>query len=133
MTSPAISCKIPEKQITRGKSGLKEFDKAIAEQLALIPNTLQSIKGIGPVYAAGIVAEIGDINRFSNQAALAKYAGLAWTQHQSGNFESEYTRQIQSGNRYLKYYLCEAVLSLVRCDTEYKRFYQLYQSSRITN
>ena len=107
------------------ESQIKEFDKAIAEQLALIPNTLQSIKGIGPVYAAGIVAEIGDINRFSNQAALAKYAGLAWTQHQSGNFESEYTRQIQSGNRYLKYYLCEAALSLVRCDTEYKRFYQL--------
>ena len=104
---------------------IKEFDKAIAEQLALIPNTLQSIKGIGPVYAAGIVAEIGDINRFSNQAALAKYAGLAWTQHQSGNFEAEYTRLINSGNRYLKYYLCEATLSLVKCDTEYKRFYQL--------
>ena len=71
------------------------------------------------------MAEIGDINRFPNQAALAKYAGLAWTQHQSGNFEAEYTRLINSGNRYLKYYLCEATLSLVKCDTEYKRFYQL--------
>lgn len=107
------------------ESQIKEFDKAIAEQLALIPNTLQSIKGIGPVYAAGIVAEIGDINRFPNQAALAKYAGLSWTQYQSGNFESDYTRQINSGNRYLKYYLYEAAFSLVRCDTEYKRFYQL--------
>lgn len=107
------------------ESQIKEFDKAIASQIELIPNTLQSIKGIGPVYCAGIIAEIGDINRFSDQAALAKYAGLAWTQHQSGDFEAQHTRLIKSGNRFLKYYLCEAALSLVKCDTEYSRFYHL--------
>ncbi len=104
---------------------IKAFDKAIADQIELIPNTLRSIKGIGPVYSAGIIAEIGDINRFPNQATLAKYAGLAWTQYQSGNFEAQHTRLIKSGNRFLKYYLCEAALSLVRCDSEYKRFYNL--------
>jgi transposase len=104
---------------------IKALEKAIAEQMDLIPNTLQSVPGIGPVYAAGIIAEIGDINRFNNQAALAKYAGLAWTQHQSGDFESKVTHLIHTGNRFLKYYLCEAAFSLVRCDTEYKRFYHL--------
>lgn len=107
------------------ESQIKEFDKAIAAQLELIPNTLQSIKGIGPVYSAGIIAEIGDINRFPNQAALAKYAGLAWNKHQSGDFEAQNTRLIKSGNRFLKYYLCEAAWSLVRCDTEYSNFYHL--------
>jgi len=57
---------------------IKTLDKAIAAQMELIPNTLMSIKGIGPVFAGGIIAEIGDINRFDDQAALAKYAGLAW-------------------------------------------------------
>lgn len=104
---------------------IKAFDKAIADQMELIPNTLTSIKGIGPVYSAGIIAEIGDINRFPNQASLAKYAGLAWQQHQSGDFESQNTRMIKSGNRYLKYYLGEAAMSLVRCDAEYSRFYHL--------
>lgn len=104
---------------------IKAFDKAIADQIELIPNTLISIKGIGPVYSAGIIAEIGNINRFPNQATLAKYAGLAWTQHQSGNFEAEHTRLIKSGNRFLKYYLTEAAFSLVRCDSEYKRYYHL--------
>lgn len=104
---------------------IKEFDKAIEQQLKLIPNTLQSIKGIGPVYCAGIVAEVGDINRFKSQASLAKYAGLAWTQYQSGCFEAEHTQLIHSGNRFLKYYLCEAAWSLVRCDAEYSRFYHL--------
>ena len=104
---------------------VKVLDKAIAEQMQLIPNTLQSIPGIGPVYSAGIIAEIGDIHRFKNQSALGKYAGLAWTQNQSGDFESKHTKLIRSGNKFLKYYLCEAALSLVRCDTEYSRFYHL--------
>ena len=84
------------------ESQIKEFDKAIKAQMELLPNVLISIPGIGPVYSAGIMAEIGDINRFDNQAALAKYAGLAWKQHQ-----------------------CEAAFSLVRCDKEYSNFYHL--------
>ncbi len=107
------------------ESQIKEFDKAIAAQMKLLPNVLISIPGIGPVYSAGIMAEIGDINRFDNQAALAKYAGLAWTQHQSGNFEAQNTRLIHSGNRFFKHYLCEAAFSLVRCDKEYSNFYHL--------
>lgn len=59
------------------KGQLKIFDKAIEEQVKLIPNTLISIKGIGPVYSAGIIAEIGDIHRFKDQAALDKFAGIA--------------------------------------------------------
>ena len=107
------------------ESQIKAFDKAITKQMELLPNVLISIPGIGPVLSAGIMAEIGDINRFQNQAALAKYAGLAWQQHQSGNFEAQTTRMIHSGNRFLKYYLCEAAFSLVRCDKEYSRFYHL--------
>lgn len=104
---------------------IKEFDKAIAAQMKLLPNVLISVPGIGPIYSAGIMAEIGDIHRFKNQAALAKYAGLAWQQHQSGDFEAQTTRMIHSGNRFLKYYLCEAAFSLVRCDKEYRNFYNL--------
>lgn len=57
-------------------SQIKAFDKAIAEQMALIPNTLTSVNGTSPVYSAGILAEISDINRFPNQSSLAKYADL---------------------------------------------------------
>ena len=37
---------------------------------------LQSIPGIGPVWASGILSEIGDISAFHSSDALAKYAGL---------------------------------------------------------
>jgi transposase len=107
------------------QSQIKALDKEIERQFENIPNTLTSIPGIGKVFSAGIIAEIGDINRFQSQAGLAKYAGLAWSQHQSGQFESQNTRLIKSGNRFLKYYLCEAAFFLVRCDTEFGRYYDL--------
>ena len=104
---------------------IKVLDKAIEQQFQIIPNTLTSIPGIGKVYSAGIIAEIGDIRRFQSQAAVAKYAGLVWTQHQSGNFEAQHTRLIKSGNRYLRYYLLEAANSVRRCDSEFRRYYDL--------
>ena len=107
------------------KKQLETLDKAIETQFALIPNTLQSIKGVGPVYAAGIVAEIGNIKRFLNHAALAKFASLAWSEHQSGQFKAENTHMIRSGNRYLKYYLIEAANKVRVNDPEFKRFYEL--------
>jgi len=107
------------------KEPIKTLDKAIEKQIEIIPNTLISIKGIGPVYSAGILAELGDVNRFLSQASVAKYAGLVWSRNQSGDFEGEYSRLIKSGNRFLRYYLLEAADSLRRCDSEYKRYYDL--------
>ncbi|MHB1452944.1 MAG: IS110 family RNA-guided transposase [Saccharofermentanales bacterium] len=102
---------------------LKDYDELIEAQMSGIPNTLVSVKGIGPVYAAGILAEIGDVTRFKDQAALANYAGLSWSRHQSGKFEAEQTHMIHSGNRYLRYYLVEATNHVRKHDPELQRFY----------
>jgi transposase len=107
------------------KDQLKLFDKAIEEQMKVVPNTLTSVKGIGSVYAAGIIAEIGDINRFKNQAALAKFAGICWSKYQSGKYTADNTHLISSGNRYLRYYLMEAANKVRVHDPEFKRFYDL--------
>jgi transposase len=110
------------------KDQLKLFDKAIEEQMKVVPNTLTSVKGIGPVYAAGIIAEIGDINRFKNQAALAKFAGICWSKYQSGKYTADNTHLISSGNRYLRYYLMEAANKVRVHDPEFRRFYDLKYS-----
>ncbi|MDE6454568.1 MAG: IS110 family transposase [Dysosmobacter sp.] len=104
---------------------IKVLDKAIEQQFEIIPNTLTSIPGIGKVYSAGIIAEIGDVNRFQSQASVAKFAGLVWTQHQSGEFEAQDRKLIKSGNRFLRYYLLEAANSVRRCDSEFRRYYSL--------
>ena len=104
---------------------VKVLDKAIEHQFEIIPNTLTSIPGIGKVYSASIIAEIGDIRRFNSQGSVAKYAGLVRNRNQSGDFEAEHSRMIKSGNRYLRYYLLEAANSVRRCDSEFRRYYNL--------
>lgn len=104
---------------------IKELDQAIQEIVETLPEyqCLTSIPGVGPVYAGGILAEIGQIERFENEAKIAKYAGLHWPKNQSGDKNSENTSLAKRGNRYLRYYLVEAA-NLVRSrDAEYREFY----------
>ena len=71
----------------------------------MTPNALtilQSIPGIGPVWAAGMIAEIGSISAFHSSDALAKYAGLTWRRNDSGDFEAEDTPVTKAGNSYLR-------------------------------
>ena len=86
--------------------------EAIEKGFAVFTNTLQTIPGIGPIYAAGIFSEIGDIRRFATDAQLAKYAGLAWRKRQSGNFTAEDTPLMRQSNTILRYYLVEAANSV---------------------
>lgn len=70
------------------------------------------------------MAEIGDVERFKDETALAKYAGLTWTKHQSGKFEADNSRLIQGGNKYLRYYFCQAANKVRLHDPDYSSFYQ---------
>ena len=105
------------------QKSLKEVDKAIEKAFAAFPNTLQSIPGLGPVYSAGIYAEIGNINRFATDAQIAKFAGLTWKRKQSGEFEADETRMIKAANTHLRYYLIEAANSLRTHNNEYQAYY----------
>ena len=105
------------------KTQIKQLDKAIERLLTGIPNTLKSIPGIGPVFCAGILAEVGHIHRFKDQASLAKYAGLTWSKHQSGKFTADETNMIRSGNRYLRFYLVEAANSVKNNEPEFRDYY----------
>jgi transposase len=119
-----ISLAVTLSVIQHMESQVKKLDKEIAKIMKAIPQTLTSVKGIGPVYAAGILAEIGGIDRFDNHSDLAKYTGLVWSQSQSGEFEAEDTSLVRTGNKYLRYYLTQAADSVRKHDAEYKAFYQ---------
>lgn len=87
-------------------------------------NCLISIPGIGPTFAAGILSEIGSIRQFDNEEGLAKFAGLTWRRHQSGDDEYEDTPMTKTGNAYLRYYLIEAASIAVLHNPVYKEYYQ---------
>ena len=118
---------IQAREIRSLKKSIKEFDKAIEDLVQIMPEhkCLESIPGVGPVYAGGILAEIGQIERFTNQAGLAKYAGLTWKKHDSDKRQSENAPLRRTGNHFLRYYLVEAANSVIRHVPEYKTFYQM--------
>ncbi len=112
---------------------LAALDKTIARELRAIPQTVSSVPGLGPVWTAGLVAEIGNIHRFADHGAVAQYAGLVWKVHQSGAFEADDTPLTKTGNTYLRYYLVEAANSVrVHCP-EYTAYYQAKKAQSVTH
>lgn len=105
---------------------IKQYDTIIKQTCEKLPEAqcLRSIPGIGPVYSAGIIAEIGQISRFKNQDKLAKYAGLAWQESQSGNSKKDDTPLVKTGNHYLRYYLVEAADSVSKQDPVFAKYFK---------
>ncbi len=103
---------------------VKRVDTVIADALLGLPNPLTTIPGMGPVFAAGILAEIGGLERFhGDEAKVAKFAGLKWRQHQSAEFRAQDTPLTQAGNPFLRYYFCEAANTVRHACPEYQAYY----------
>ncbi len=68
---------------------------------------LKTIPGIGSIRAMELIAEIGDINRFSNSSQLCSYAGLVPSIRQSGN-SLKFGGLIRQASKTLKCTLIEA-------------------------
>jgi len=103
---------------------------------------LQSVPGVGPVFASGIAAEIAGLQRFTTplkwdkrsksyrprtlrdvEDAVAKFAGLWWPQYASGQFSAEERPLSKHGNAYLRYYLIQAADHMRQLIPSYARFY----------
>lgn len=123
---------------------IAQVEAAIARQLSQFPaiRQLQSIPGIGPVFSAGIGAEIGNLDRFlagtkcdargrvraknlrDAEDAVAKTAGLWWPRSESGTFAAEERRMAKTGNAHLRYYLIPGAEQLRLRVPEYRAFYR---------
>jgi transposase len=111
--------------ITGLERHVKRLDAAIAEHMTQLPHTLDTIPGFGPVFSGGLLAEIGGLQRFHYQASkVAKFAGFKWRQHQSAAFQAEETPLTRTGNRFLRYYFCEAANAVRMRDPQYAAYYE---------
>lgn len=112
----------------------KAVEKAIENELPFFNNEylcLTSVKGIGPVIAAGLISEIGGISRFDNDSALAKFSGLYWSEYQSADFVADDTYIKKTGNVYLRYYFVQAADQLRKYLPEYTSYYsRKYKESK---
>ncbi len=104
----------------------KAAEKAILIEVSGFNNQylcLSSVKGIGPVIAAGLISEIGGVSRFEDDNALAKFAGIYWSEYQSADFTAEDTYLKRTGNEYLRYYFVQAADQLRKYLPEYSLYY----------
>jgi transposase len=102
---------------------MKRLDQQITRAIDPIPNPLITVKGLGPVITAGLLAEIVDIHRFPEHKHLAQYCGISWSKRTSGGFISQNTRLTKVGNTYGRYYFVLGADHLRQFNLEYKAYF----------
>ena len=107
--------------------------KDVAEQVSVLEAQIHklieevhphymSIPGIGPLSAAVIYAEYGDISNFSTPAQMLAFAGLEPGISQSGT-EEHGGRMVKRGSSQLRYVLMNCALPLIRFDMTFAAYY----------
>lgn len=84
---------------------------------ALLPEyeLVMSMEGVGKITGPQLMAEIGDVRRFSHKGALVAYAGVDAPPYQSGAFDSKNRHVSKRGSPHLRKVLFEiASMVLVR-------------------
>ncbi|MCX7745986.1 MAG: transposase, partial [Clostridia bacterium] len=93
-------------EIRHNNSEISKTEKEIKKLMKTLPYQLETMRGVDFVTAAAIVAEVGDIRRFSNADKLAKFAGCSPVSRSSGDTERNIRNKY--GNRRL-YYIFQGI------------------------
>jgi len=98
-----------------------------------IPYTgnILEIKGIGENILAGIMSEIGDIDRFDDVKEIQKLSGMGLVACSSGKHKGK-TRISHRGRKRLRYWLFQGAKSAVSHAGEFKKLH-MYYTTRTDN
>ena len=83
------------------KAQIREIKAVLEEQMKPFSH-IMSIPGVGALTGATILAEIGDIERFSHKTKLLAYTGIDPVIYESGKFKAKNTTLSKRGSRYLR-------------------------------
>ena len=102
------------------------------EELAFqIPGVKEmvSIKGVGIMTAAGFIAEVGDIKRFTHPSQIQKLAGLNLIENSSGKHKGK-TSISKRGRSRLRSILFRVIMPLVSKNNEFKMLHEYYTNRK---
>lgn len=85
----------------------------LAAQLPEYP-VVMAIKGVGPSLGPQLMAEIGDISRFTRREALTAFAGVDPGANQSGKYEAQSVRTSKRGSPQLRKALFQVMDCLIK-------------------
>jgi transposase len=102
-----------------------ELDSQISRYVDVeVVERLCSVPGVGVVSAATVVAELGDVKRFSSEKEVCNYCGITPSLRQSGKkrWNGHITKH---GSKWLRRVLVQCALAAVKCrgDSKFKGFY----------
>jgi len=94
---------------------IKEVEAQMIEQFLALEESiyLLSIKGIGPITGAGILAEIGDISTYQSVKSLPKLGGINPSQNDSGVHRGTHTPMTKKGRARLRRVVYQAALCCI--------------------
>ena len=115
------------REMLRSRERIAELDCRLEELLANDPaaRIVRSMPGMGVVFTAEFLAEVGDLGRFVSADALAAAAGVAPVLRASG--ATSYRRRARRGNKVLKRVLYRSAFS---CISHHERSQAFYRKKR---
>lgn len=103
---------------------LRRVDACLEEMASGFPQveSLLGLHGVGLYSALLIVAELGEVERFSTDRQVGAYTGLTARVHQSGgrDYHGHISKQ---GSRWLRWVLVQAAMKIVHRDEKLRNFY----------
>ena len=101
---------------------IKALTKELNAMVHARRSTLMDLPGVGPVVAARILADVGDVARFADRNRFASWTGTAPLDASSG--EQTRHRLSRAGNRKMNHMLHIAAATQARLDTEGRVYYR---------
>lgn len=107
---------------------IKLIDEEIEAYMAKLDSPVTTIPGVGPVYGAVILSELGDIHRFPSAKQVVSYAGIDAQVMQSGEFKGSQNHMSKRGSAYLRRAIWGAAFVASWSDPQLKAYYQSLRS-----
>ena len=101
---------------------IKANAKELKTMVAATGSRLMELPGIGPIGAARILADVGDVTRFADRNRFASWTGTAPLDASSG--EQIRHRLSRAGNRKMNHMVHMAATTQIRLDTEGRAYYR---------
>ena len=107
---------------------IDEIESSIQETMNEIDAPILTIPGINFRMGSMILAELGDLNRFSSPDKILAYAGMSPSTYQSGQLTSSYSHMEKRGSRYLRYALFNATRYVCQWEPTFKEYLEKKRS-----
>ncbi len=101
---------------------VEKLEEQIISLISDIQPKSMTIPGIGPLSAAVIYAEYGDISKFNSPSAMLSFAGLEPGYYQSGTSEHG-GHMVKRGSSHLRFTLMNLCIPLIQYNMVFAEFY----------